>query len=336
MLDMEGPSTGVEGTVDNSVSACSQSFSANGSSARRDFNIRLLPGVLRASDNPLIVDDGVDETQSGGYVDFAYESGVGGGRPVADTISAHRSEGVRPLAPALIAVYDGLTAPPRVERVRADSPRSLIDALSTRTYQVSHEAGGSLPYTVIREVVENFIHAGFDEVVVSVLDDGRTLRFADQGPGIRDKERAFLPGFTTATEEMKDVIRGVGSGLPVAKECLTFSGGTIEIEDNLTSGTVVTISMASPSSPVERPTEAPKDDFEVPPLTLRQKQVLSLALELAPIGPTVVSRELGVGLSTAYRDLEYLAAHGLISSDDAGKRVVTDLGVRCLDALFGR
>lgn len=240
------------------------------------------------------------------------------------------------LSPALIAVYDGLTAPPRVEQVFAESPRALIDALATRTYQLSHEAGGALPYTVIREVVENFIHAGFDEVVVSVLDNGCTLRFADQGPGIRDKERVFLPGFTTATEDMKFVIRGVGSGLPVARECLTFSGGTIEVEDNLSSGTVVTIRMGPEPPTVEQLVEQPREEFKIPPLTLRQKQVLSLALELAPVGPTVVSRELGVGLSTAYRDLEYLTAQGLISSDETGKRVVTDLGVKCLDALFGK
>jgi hypothetical protein len=135
---------------------------------------------------------------------------------------------------------------------------------------------------------------------------------------------------------MKTVIRGVGSGLPVARECLTFSGGTIEVEDNLESGTVVTLRMTPQAPAVEQQMDQPKDDFKVPPLTLRQKQVLSLALELAPIGPTIVSRELGVGLSTAYRDLEYLSVQGLISSDEAGKRVVTDLGVRCLDALFGR
>ena len=283
------------------------------------------------------MDDSVDEEDCGGSVNSVYDNGVGGLAPHAESAGGiDLVKSGRSLSPALIAVYDGLTAPPRVEQVRGESPRALIDALATRTYQVSHEAGGGLPYTVIREVVENFIHAGFDEVVVSVLDGGCTLRFADQGPGIHDKERAFLPGFTTATEDMKTVIRGVGSGLPVARECLTFSGGTIEVEDNLESGTVVTLRMTPQAPAVEQQMDQPKDDFEVPPLTLRQKQVLSLALELAPIGPTIVSRELGVGLSTAYRDLEYLSVQGLISSDEAGKRVVTDLGVRCLDALFGR
>jgi predicted HTH transcriptional regulator len=237
----------------------------------------------------------------------------------------------------LVAVYDALTAPPRVERVGSDSARDLIDNLTTRVYQVSHEAGGQIPFTVIREIVENFIHAGFDEVVVSVLDAGQTLRFADQGPGIPDKERVFLPGFTTASTEMKCVIKGVGSGLPVAKECLTFSGGTIEVDDNLGVGTVVTLRMATPTPRVEVVMERPEpSSYEPPSLTLRQKQVLSLAMELGSVGPTVIARELGVGLSTAFRDLEYLNGLGLISADDAGKRVLTDQGIQCLDALFGR
>lgn len=246
------------------------------------------------------------------------------------------------VSPALLAVYDAMTAPPRVEQISAGSPRELIEAVAARTYQVAREAGGQVPYTVIREVVENFIHAGFDEVVVSVLDSGRTIRFADQGPGIQDKERAFMPGFTTASEDMKRVIRGVGSGLPVARECLLFSGGSIEVDDNLGCGTVVTLRMdPTPQTPpapepVAEPVPPAADEYEPPVLSLRQKQVLSLAMEMGSIGPTVVSRELGVGLSTAYRDLEQLAGHGLISADDAGKRVLTDLGVRCLDALLKR
>jgi len=263
--------------------------------------------------------------------------GLGGNVDVTDGIVAERaSVESAGLPPALIAVYDALTASPRVERVIADSVRELIESLATRTYQLSHEAGGLVPYSVIREVVENFIHAGFDEVVVSVLDAGSTIRFADQGPGIHDKERAFQPGFSTATADMKAVIKGVGSGLPVARECLTFSSGSIEIDDNLGRGTVVTIHMKQPAPAVETVVEMVREEMALPPLTLRQKQVLSLALELGSVGPTVVSRELGVGLSTAFRDLEHLGQYGLISSDDTGKRVLTDTGIRCLDALFGR
>lgn len=285
----------------------------------------------------------------GGLVESSYdEAAVSAPATYGDQPSApmaHSSEASGADAgtpnPALIAVYDNLTSSPRVERVRGATPRGLIDDLSTRTYQISHEAGGEVPYMVIREIVENFIHAGFDEVVVSVLDGGNTLRFADQGPGIRDKERVFLPGFTTATDHMKRVIKGVGSGLPVARECLTFSAGTIEIDDNLGTGTVVTLCMSPKNPRGEAP--APQDDRATPPpftdipdLSLRHKKVLSLIMEVGALGPSVVSRELGVGLSTAYRDLEHLAALGLVEADVTGKRALTDAGIQCLDALFGR
>jgi len=238
--------------------------------------------------------------------------------------------------PVRIAVYDTLTAPPRVEEVFGDDPRGLIEALASRTYQLSHEAGGSLPYVVIREIVENLIHAHFDEVVVSILDDGNTIRFADQGPGIGDKNRAFEPGFSTATEDMKTVIKGVGSGLPVARECLTFAGGTICIDDNLGRGTVVTLQTTEPNPDAgnDADVDSDVDDRLVSSLSTRQKQVLSLTMELGAVGPTVVSRELGVGLSTAYRDLASLETSGLIFSDETGKRTLTADGVRCLDALF--
>ena len=98
---------------------------------------------------------------------------------------------------------------------------------------------------VIREVVENLIHAYFIEPAISILDDGNTIRFADQGPGIKEKERALEYGTTSATDEMKRYIRGVGSGLPYARQYLLDKGGSLVIEDNISGGTIVTISMGS-------------------------------------------------------------------------------------------
>lgn len=252
---------------------------------------------------------------------------------------AHTVPGVSQtdMDPARIAVYDTLTAPPRIEEVSGDNPRALIESLSSRTYQLSHEAGGEIPYVVIREVVENFIHAHFYEVVVSILDGGNTIRFSDQGPGIGDKNRAFQPGFSTATDTMKRVIKGVGSGLPVARECLTFSGGEISIDDNLERGTVVTLRQTPRQDmSATTPDTVADSTSSFPDLSTRQKQVLSLTMEIGAVGPTIISKELGVGLSTAYRDLASLEEVGLIDSDETGKRTLTREGVRCLDALFSR
>ncbi len=139
---------------------------------------------------------------------------------------------------------------------------------------------------------------------------------------------------------MKQVIKGVGSGLPVARECLTFSEGTIEVDDNLGTGTVVTLSVSVPQEVAPAiphvPSVPQSDTRPVPDLSVRHKRVLSLVMEVGSLGPSLVARELGVGLSTAYRDLEHLASLGLVEADLSGKRVLTEEGIQCLDALFGR
>ena len=144
---------------------------------------------------------------------------------------------------ARIAVYDDFLSAPRVIDIQPTDVATYIENIASATYKAAADMGGSVPYTVIREVSENFIHAHFKEVTVSVLDHGCTIRFADQGPGIENKDRAQLPGFTSATSDMKDFIRGVGSGLPIVKEYLKFSNGRLVIEDNIKDGTVITIAV---------------------------------------------------------------------------------------------
>ncbi len=236
------------------------------------------------------------------------------------------------VAGARIAIYDSLAAAPRVEEIEPVDLADAIERVASRTYNLARERGGAIPYTIIREVSENLIHADFTEVVITILDDGNTVRFSDQGPGIPDKQRAFLPGFSTATADMKRVIRGVGSGLPIVKECLGFAGGTVELDDNLVQGTVVTLRIAS--VPTEAPSSSDAPGIAAPRLTHRQKQVLSLVMELGAAGPSAVRRELKVGLSTAYRDLASLEEAGLIVSDESGQRTLTQQGVSLLDTIL--
>ncbi len=146
-------------------------------------------------------------------------------------------------ATARVALYDDLKSAPRVTKIDPAPTNEFIEKLTTTVYEQSKLAGGKIPYTLIREVSENFIHAQFREIVVSILDDGNTVRFADQGPGIQEKEKAQEPGFSSAIEPMKDYIRGVGSGFPIVKDYLDDRDGSIVIEDNLTSGAVVTVSL---------------------------------------------------------------------------------------------
>lgn len=272
---------------------------------------------------------------------------------------------------ARIAVYDGPSSAPRIEEVVAESVGDLLEEIAARVYENARAMGGAVPYSVIREVAENFIHAEFREPVVSVLDRGNTVRFSDQGPGFSDSGRAIEPGYTTATSEMKRYIRGVGSGLPLARECLAFSGGSLSIEANLGCGAVVTVAVpgergagpakreAAPSTPrhaavpagAQQPsageTRLPEAtgtllssvaaDAAAPAghrLTNRQKQVLALVMDTGAAGPSIVAKELSVGLSTAYRDLARLESLGLIVSDDTGKREITEEGTAYLGGLL--
>lgn len=253
-----------------------------------------------------------------------------------------------------IAVYDSMRAAPRIEEVYGDSPLELIERLSARVYQVAREAGGSVAYIVIRELAENLVHAGFADVVVSVMEDGHVIRFSDSGPGIADVDRAMRPGFTTATADMRRYIRGVGSGLPIAGETMVFSGGSLSVDENLSGGAVVTVTAAAPEpAPVGNVLVQPlggvlrglgeEEPRTVPlphpapmarPLSDRQKQTLLLVMEIGSAGPTTVSRELGVALSTAHRDLAFLEDEGLITGDAVGKRKLTPLGVSYVESLF--
>lgn len=255
---------------------------------------------------------------------------------------------------ARIAVYEAPGAPPRVEEIEPRPVAEFIEALASRVHELVGGAGGNLPYTVVREVAENLIHAGFAEPVISILDGGTTVRFADQGPGIPEKDRAVLPGYTTAHGGMKKFIRGVGSGFPIVRDFLSLSGGSLAIEDNLGCGSVITLRSRTAATIEAIPGDADRqgalsaqrceavpylpmsESFAAKPrLTTRQTQVLALVLESGSAGPSLVARELSVGLSTAYRDLALLEELGLIEAE-GGKRTVTEQGLCFLDDLTAR
>ena len=144
--------------------------------------------------------------------------------------------------PARIAVYDDAAAAPRVVLVEPKDVRSYLEEITATVTRLSKEQGGTIPFMVIREIVENFIHAYFLEPTISILDGGETIKFSDQGPGIKSKDLALEYGTTSATEPMKQYIRGVGSGLPYVQQYMTDRGGSLTIEDNISGGTIVTIS----------------------------------------------------------------------------------------------
>lgn len=253
--------------------------------------------------------------------------------------------------PVRIAVYDNMRSVPRIIDLNFNDINNFINETSEKTYNLSHEIGGSIPYTIIKEIIENLIHADFKEVVITVLDRGNHIIVTDQGPGIEDKEKAFLPGYTTATSKMKEYIRGVGSGFPIIKETITFSGGSIDVKDNIKRGTVISLKLgltkdgekfhdpgSEPAAVLPSDIESEKktqidilDKFNGKILSDRQKKILFVILELEEAGPSKISKELGFSLSTSYRELIYLEKNKLLTSSSSGKRRLSEKGIKYLE-----
>ena len=162
--------------------------------------------------------------------------------------------------PTRIAIFDDPAAAPRVVVIQPSDVRSYLEEITATVTRLAKEQGGKISFTVIREVVENLVHAYFKEPTVSILDGGNTIRFSDQGPGIREKDRALEYGTSSATEEMKKYIRGVGSGLPYAQQYMEDHGGTLTIEDNINCGTIVTISMPNENANEPVPAMQPANE----------------------------------------------------------------------------
>ncbi len=254
---------------------------------------------------------------------------------------------------ARIAFYDDLRSAPRITTISPAPTLEYIEALATTTYDQAKSCGGLIPYTIIKEVSENFIHARFKEITVSIFDGGNTIRFADQGPGITQKEKAQLPGFSSAIEPMKKYIRGVGSGLPIVKEYLKFSNGTIYIEDNMDTGTVVTISVM-PNKQHEQMSYSQEtslgdhlyknvfsqatsqNQFEAyelarirmaaAPLSQRDKNFLLMLLDEGSLGITELSKLTETPVSTTHHTLTKLEEAGLVECVGRSKRLLTPLG----------
>lgn len=251
---------------------------------------------------------------------------------------------------ARIALYDDLLSSPRIVEVPPAETTDFIGRLAAEVYDRSQQMGGGIPFSAIKQVAENFIHADFREIVVSIMDSGNTIRFADQGPGIADKERAQMPGFSSATEPMKRYIDGVGSGLPIVREYLDVKHGTLTLDDNLNGGSVVTLSLngspaASHSTLSDRGAAAATSaqgageadaasstsqraypvELLTSSLSNRGRQILALFSRNDMLGVQEISSATGIPLSSTHAELGKLEEAGLIEKLGK-KRILTALG----------
>lgn len=147
-----------------------------------------------------------------------------------------------------IAIYDSMSVLPRTVDLSSDDFTSFVDEAASKIYAFCKERGGSMPFVVLREAVENLIHANFEDAIITIMPDGNVVRISDHGPGIKRKGQATMPGFTSTTAPERKLIKGVGSGFPIMIESLESLGGFLTMEDNLGSGLVVTLYSAAPSA----------------------------------------------------------------------------------------
>jgi signal transduction histidine kinase len=126
------------------------------------------------------------------------------------------------------------------EEVVADLRPAIREA---RLHVAVQKAGGG-PITAdprkLRQALSNVVgnavkfspHGG--EVLVEVLRDARTVRFAvsDQGPGIvpQEQKHVFEPFSHAAGKDDRAKHPGSGLGLPVARRIIEAHGGTISLE----------------------------------------------------------------------------------------------------------
>ena len=218
---------------------------------------------------------------------------------------------------ARTAVYGQLGCPPEVRCHANSDPGRVIESLCEVACEYS-----AVPPLAIREIVENLIHADIKGALVSVLDNGSTVRVCDSGPGIDRPERALQAGFSTAGPEHLSVIRGVGAGLATAQALLIAQDGSLEIADNLGSGAAVTLTVGNRVAVSE------------PPMPESTRTIMALLLELDQAPLDRLAAELGSSVATCGRALTELEQLGLVSRSPDATRTLTDEGRNMITALF--
>ncbi len=225
-----------------------------------------------------------------------------------------------PALRARLAVYGPPGEPPAVEELAEADAAVLIERLCDAVADRS-----ALPAPAVREVVENLVHAGFRDAVVSVLDGGAVVRVSDHGPGIPDPARALAPGFSAAGPAAREVVRGVGCGLPLARDLMAAAGGQLEVAENLGGGAAVTLSAPPPPAPPAA---------GEPACSMAAREILALLLEVGAATPERLAGELGRSRAECGRELALMQHRALVVREPGGARRLTDAGAALVATLF--
>ena len=122
---------------------------------------------------------------------------------------------------------------------------NFVDAgvVSSKVKRILKQIG--IPSSVLRNIavacyeaeINMIIHSHGGEVILEIDEEGNVkLVFADVGPGIPDVEKALTPGWSTASEQARQMGFGAGMGLVNIKRV----SDTFDLQTS-TSGTTITI-----------------------------------------------------------------------------------------------
>ena len=107
--------------------------------------------------------------------------------------------------------------------------------LSGTDFSIAGEASSSfksilkrlgVPADIVRKVaiamyeaeINTIIHGGGGECDAEISGKEIKITFRDQGPGIADIDKAMQAGFSTATDQIRELGFGAGMGLPNIKK----------------------------------------------------------------------------------------------------------------------
>lgn len=81
------------------------------------------------------------------------------------------------------------------------------------------------------------IHAGGGVATVEIYPDKVVIVLSDKGPGIKDVSLAIKEGYSTASEQIRNLGFGAGMGLPNMKKC----SDSMDIATTIGVGTTITM-----------------------------------------------------------------------------------------------
>jgi anti-sigma regulatory factor (Ser/Thr protein kinase) len=88
------------------------------------------------------------------------------------------------------------------------------------------------------EAEVNIVAHAYRGIITAEIDpQGVRLKLEDEGPGIPDIEKAMTPGFSTASEQVREMGFGAGMGLPNISE----NADDFRIESEVGKGTTLYI-----------------------------------------------------------------------------------------------